>query len=287
MMEIRILKHRMLSILMTAVFVFAAGSCVDTTTSKPAYLTVHVIDVGQADSILIDLGPTEVLIDAGEETADQELVNYLKPLVQGALEAVVVTHPDSDHIGGVPAVFSAFEIKQVWHSGNTATTGVYDKFLNALRDEHADERTANRGKVITVGAISLKVLNPEDLSGSTNHTSVVMSLVYGRISFLFTGDADRQAEADMLANGLISHADILKVGHHGSRTASSPDFLSKLQPAVAIYSAGGGYEHPHPETISALQNIGAAIYGTDVNGTIDVKTDGETYTVQPERGQAR
>ena len=120
---------------------------------------------------------------------------------------------------------------------------------------------------------------------ATNNNSIASTLSYGEIDFLFTGDAEQEAEASMLATGLVPDVEILKVGHHGSRTASSPSFLAATQPEAAIYMAGvdNQYGHPHEETISALQAIGALIYGTDVNGTVTVSTDARTYTIQAEK----
>jgi beta-lactamase superfamily II metal-dependent hydrolase len=134
----------------------------------------------------------------------------------------------------------------------------------------------------------LNILNPADDSGSANNNSVVVSLSFGDVGFLFTGDAEKEAEADMLAAGVVSHANILKAGHHASRTASSAPFLAVVLPQVAIYCAktGNSYGHPHIEAITGLQGLGVEIYGTDINGTIVVATDGKTYSVQPERGQA-
>ncbi|MFH0729367.1 MAG: hypothetical protein V2B19_23890 [Pseudomonadota bacterium] len=123
-----------------------------------------------------------------------------------------------------------------------------------------------------------------------NNNSVVLRLVFGKVSFLFTGDAQADAESSMLISSVSPvKATILKVGHHGSRTASSPAFLSVVQPEVAVYSAGAGnsYGHPHPETMAALLAVGATIYGTDVNGPVVVTTDGITYKVEAAKGQPR
>ena len=282
-------RKLVLSTLLAIILIFASTATACSHPSQTPILTVHFIDVGQGDAILIDLGSTEVLIDGGEKSAGPGLVSYITPFIQGPLEAVVATHPHSDHIGGLPAVFAAFHVDQVFYNGETSTSQSYADFISAAQSDNAALHIARRGEVITIGALVMDVLNPSNLTGTTNNNSIVISLTYGSIDFLFTGDAEQEAEADMLANGLISHAEILKVGHHGSRTASSPAFLAVVKPDVAVYSAGIGnsYGHPHAETILSLQNIGAMIYGTDVNGTIDVTTNGKTYTVQPEWGQSR
>jgi competence protein ComEC len=252
------------------------------TTPTPGELKVHFIDVGQGDSILIDLRETEVLIDGGEKSPG--VVPYLEDYVDGPLEVMVATHPHADHIGGLIAVLDAFQVEQVWHNGDTSTSKTFDEFMSAVQSEGAEVHTGRRGYNITAGELTLEILNPASLSGTTNNNSIVASLSYGNVDFLFTGDAEQEAEADMLAASDITvpEVEILKVGHHGSRTASSKDFLAATGPEVAIYMAGEGnsYGHPHQETIDSLTQIGAIIYGTDVNGSIVVTTDGEGYTVQ-------
>jgi beta-lactamase superfamily II metal-dependent hydrolase len=254
------------------------------TTAQPTLntLTIHFIDVGQGDAILIDLGDTEVLIDGGDKSPG--VVEYLNEYVNGALEVIVATHPHADHIGGLIAVLNTFEVQQVWHNGDTSTSQTYSDFMAAVQAEGAEAHIASRGDEIEAGGLTFTVLNPATLAGTTNNNSIVLSLSYGEVDFLFTGDAEQEAEADMLAAGIVPDVEILKVGHHGSRTASSVSFLATAQPEVAVYMAGIGntYGHPHAETISALEAIGASIYGTDVNGTVVVSTNGQTYNVQVE-----
>jgi competence protein ComEC len=248
-------------------------------------LNVHFIDVGQGDSILVDLGDTEILIDGGDKSPG--VVSYLKNYVDGPLEVMVATHPHADHIGGLIDVLSAFEVKEIWYNGETSTSKVYSDFMSAVNAENAKVSVATRGNVIQADGLSFKVLNPFNLKGTTNNNSIVLHLAYGQTDFLFEGDAEQEAEASMLTASDIPVPDveILKVGHHGSRTASSPAFLEATTPEVAIYMAGKGnvYGHPHAETITALTQIGAKIYGTDINGTIIVTTDGEAYSLKTEK----
>jgi len=248
-------------------------------------LKVHFIDVEQGDSILIDLGTTEVLIDGGDKSPG--VVTYLSDYVDGALEVTVATHPHADHIGGLIAVLNAFEVEEIWHNGELSTSTTYAEFIAAVQAESAVVNIGKRGDRINVGELSFTILNPTTLDGTTNNNSIALSLRYGDIDFLFTGDAEKEAEASMLISSVVPVPDveILKVGHHGSRTACSHDFLAATSPEVAIYMAGEGnrYGHPHEETITALTDIGAEIYGTDIHGTIVVTTDGETYTLQLEK----
>ncbi len=248
-------------------------------------LTVYFLDIGQGDAVLIDNGNTEVLIDGG---GNYSLVQpFLQKYVDGKLEVMVATHAHADHIGGLTGVLNSYEVEQIWHSGDTSTSKTYITFIEAVNNEGAAVHTGKRGDLITTGNLSFEVLNPDSPNGTSNNNSLVLWMRYGNIDFLFEGDAEEEAEKEILmAFGLVlRNIEILKLGHHGSRTASSPDYLAAVHPAVAIYMAGKGntYGHPHQETLTNLENIGARILGTDVNGTISVSTDGQIYTIQIEK----
>lgn len=245
-------------------------------------LTIHFIDVGQGDSILIDLGEVEVLIDGGDRTPG--VVPYLRDYVDGPLEVMVATHPHADHIGGLIAVLDAFQIQQIWHNGDTSESKTYAEFMNGVQSEGTEIQIARLHNNIEAGELTLFVHHPANVEGSTNNNSIVLHLAYGDVDFLFTGDAEKEAEGQMMiiSSVRLPVVEILKVGHHGSRTASSKDFLAITSPEVAIYMAGkdNRYGHPHQETITALAQIGATVYGTDTSGTIVITTNGETYAVQ-------
>lgn len=255
-----------------------------TTVPTNEELKVHFIDVGQGDAILVDLQDIEMLIDGGDRTSG--VVSYLKGYVDGALEVMIATHPHADHIGGLIDVLAAFEVKQIWHNGDTTTSKTYSDFMSAVNAEKAKVSVATRGNVIEADGLSFKVLNPANLKESTNNNSIVLHFAFGEIDFLFTGDAEREAEGAMLiaSDMPVPDVEILKMGHHGSKTASSADFLAVTSPEVAIYMAGGGntYGHPHEETIQALLAVGAEIFGTDAHGNIVITTDGEKYELQLE-----
>ena len=226
-----------------------------------------------------------MLIDGGDKFPG--VVAYLSDYVDGAFEAIVATHPHADHIGGLIAVLNTFEVEEVWHNGDSSTSKTYAEFIAAVQAEDAVINIGKRGDKINVGELSFLILNPATLDGTTNNNSIVLSLQYGNIDFLFTGDAEQEAEAAMLVSGVVPVPDveILKVGHHGSRTASSHDFLAITSSEIAIYMAGEGnrYGHPHEETITALTEVGTEIYGTDIHGTIIVTTDGKAYALQLEK----
>jgi beta-lactamase superfamily II metal-dependent hydrolase len=248
-------------------------------------LSVYFIDVGQGDCILIDHGETEVLIDGGDRSPG--VVDALAPYVDGNIDIMVATHVHADHIGGLIDVLREYEVGEIWHSGETAASVTYNNFTALVEAENATVCIGRVGDVISAGDLSFLVVSPVDDAGSTNNDSLVLLLTYGTVDFLFTGDAEIEAEEAMLASSVIDliDIDILKVGHHASRTASSPAFIDVIKPEVCIYMAktGNTYGHPHEETITTLTAAGASIYGTDVSGTIVVTTDGTTYTVVPSR----
>ena len=248
-------------------------------------LIVHFTDVGQGDSILVDLGETEVIIDGGDKSPG--MVRYLRNSVDGNLEVMVATHPHADHIGGLISVLNTFQVEQIWHNGDTSKSKTYSEFMNRVQSEGANIHIARLHKTIETRELKLFVHHPANLEGSTNNNSIVLHLSYGDVDFLFTGDAEKEAEGQMmiLSSVRLPEFEILKVGHHGSWTASSEDFLAITSPEIAIYMAGEGnrYGHPHEETIKALLAVGAEIYGTDVYGTIVVSTDGEKYELKLEK----
>jgi len=249
-------------------------------------LKVHFINVGQGDSILVNLGETEILIDGGGKSPG--VVEYLSDYVDGAIEVMVATHPHADHIGGLIDVLANFEAKEIWLNGDTSTSDTYSEFMSAVSSEGAQVYEARRGDTIEVGELTFKVLHPVNLDDTTNNNSIVLSLSYGEINFLFTGDAEQEAEASMLTEGIVPDVEILKVGHHGSRSSSSTQFLDIVKPLLAVYMAGEGnsYGHPHQETIAALDEVGAEVCGTDIHGNIIITTDGKGYTKQLEKPAA-
>ena len=228
------------------------------------------------------MGEIEVLIDAGNKAPG--VVPYLRDYVDGPLEVMVATHPHADHIGGLITVLNAFEVAEIWHNGDSSESKTYAEFMNGVQSEGTEIHIARLHNSIEAGELKLFVHHPTNLEGSTNNNSIVLHLAFGDVDFLFTGDAENEAEGQMMivSSVRLPEVEILKVGHHGSRTSSSEDFLAITNPEVAIYMAGkdNRYGHPHQETITALAQIGATVYGTDTSGTIVITTNGEAYTVQ-------
>jgi competence protein ComEC len=247
---------------------------------------VHVIDVGQGDSILIEApdGAT-ALIDGGY--GGSGALDYLQALGITHIDVLIATHPHADHIGGLIDVLRTLPVGGVWTSGASHTTGTFEQFLDAIADARAPYHEAKTGDTIVVGTLTLAVLRSDPDATNLNDTSLVLRLQHGQVSFLFTGDAERASEQALLTtNRAALRATILKVGHHGSYTSSSPAFIDVVAPEVAIYSTGAAnsYGHPHAETITTLERAGVRIYGTDHDGTVVVTTDGTHYQVTTTHG---
>lgn len=257
--------------------------------SIPPKLEITFYEVGQAESILFRSSEGKVmLIDGGYP--DGRALKKLQGLNVQHIDILVVTHPHDDHLGGVPEILRKIKVDEVITNGHVIDSPVYQDFLNAVKETGVKQRTTKEGDKIRLGKLTFNVLGPRKINpDSINNNSIVMRLVVGKISFLFTGDLQELEEGRLVKSGKEIYADILKVPHHAADTSSSPAFIAKVYPSVAIYTAEIGNIHgfPHQKTIDTLNEVGADIYGTDVNGTITVKTDGKTYEILPEKGGPR
>lgn len=260
-------------------------------------LTVHYLDVGQGDSELIQFVGKNILIDGGEVDQGSRVVSYLRSYGVSSLDLVVATHPHSDHIGGLVTVLKTFPVKNFLDSGQTYSSQTYENLLKLVDQKNINYTVAVRGQKISLDPqLQITVLNPpaQPVDDNVNDNSVVLKITYGEISFLFMGDAETPAEKSMLASGLDLHADILKAGHHGSSTSSSPEFIKAVDPDIKIIEVGANndYHHPAPKTLNTLMQIGAhiqksAVYRTDLSGTIDITTDGRSYYITTEKGSGQ
>jgi len=242
-------------------------------------IKVHYIDVGQADSIYIDLPKNnDILIDAGNRADGPLVVNYLNAQGVDDIELLIATHPHEDHIGGIPDVLDAFVVEQIIDSGYSINSQISNTFSTKATVE--GNYISDNYQHFTFGNVTFDILTGNETWGdNANNYSVVSRLDTGDIEFLFMGDAETPVENILTGN---LEAEILKVGHHGGSTSSSSTaFLNKVDPEVAVICCGvnNKYGHPHQETLAKLENIKADIYRTDLNGNIIVSTDGTTYTV--------
>ncbi|KNZ68658.1 DNA internalization-related competence protein ComEC/Rec2 [Thermincola ferriacetica] len=247
-------------------------------------LKVHFINVGQGDSILIQTpGGKNLLIDAGPNSAESTVESYLQAQGVKKLDVVVGTHPHEDHIGGLDGVIRSFDIGKIYLPKASHTTEAYASLLQSIKNKGLKVSTAAAGVVLDLGpGIEAKFLAPNGTGyRDLNDYSAVIELKYGKNSFLFEGDAETVSEHQMLAAGYNLDVDVLKVGHHGSRSSSSSSFLRAVTPKYAVISVGAGnsYGHPAYETVAALANAGAKIYRTDEAGTIVAVSDGTNFTI--------
>jgi competence protein ComEC len=250
-------------------------------------MRAYFFDVGQADASLL-VGPDfAVLIDAGDYRRS-DVVPHLRNAGVEALDLLIGTHPHADHIGQFPQVISAFDVKEVWMSGDEHTTQTFERALDAILASDAQYHEPRAGEVRNIGSLKIEVLNPSRLTGDLHEGSVSIRAVYGDVSLVFTGDAEAQTESQIIARGHELNSQILQLGHHGSRTSTALAFLRAVQPEVAVYSAGDGnqYGHPHSEVVNRVRAEGIELYGTDTHGTVVIETDGSTYSVDTARSGA-
>jgi competence protein ComEC len=282
------------TLILFAVALLAAGpASLGAKTQGQGYVSLTILDVGQGDSIYI-LTPDGLsyLVDGGSVGQGPTVASYLTSHGVSRLEAMILSHPDAEHVGGLTTVLQAISTTTVIHNGQPEDTAAYQNFMNEVHRQAIPTVIARTGQALAWGGfVSTTVLNPsEPLSSDYDNNSVVLRLTYSAFNALLPGDIYTVAENAILSRGLPVNAQVLKVAHHGSRRSSSMAFLNVVRPAVAIISVGASnpYGHPHQETLDRLSAVGAAIYRTDLQGTIQVQSDGATYWVHygPEEATA-
>ena len=254
---------------------------------------IWYLDVGQADSMLLQLPNGNewdyVLIDAGTGQTEEALVSWLQEQGVTDITAVIATHPHEDHIGGMDAVLEAIPVESLYmpevKESLTPTTRCYEQMLDAAEAQQVQAVKGQSGvTVYEEDGVKLELVGPEPQKeyDDLNEYSLVAKLTVGGKSFLFTGDSSEQAEADMIEAGEDLKAYVLKIGHHGSSTATTKAFLQAVNPQVAVISCGkdNSYGHPHEETMQRLQEKAMTIYRTDEDGTILATCDGTSIEWQ-------
>jgi competence protein ComEC len=249
--------------------------------TDPNYLTVHYIDVGQADAILVACGGEYMLIDAGEDDGDDRVIHYLTDLGIDEIDLVVATHAHSDHIGEMGDVLNAIPAVEVWYPEYRHGTKTEQRFLTAVDGCGANLYEPELGDTYDLGGATVTVLGPVKEYDDPNDMSIVVLVQFGDDRFLFTGDMEN---TDAAENDLVAYwgeealrADVLKVGHHGARTSTSYHFLRSVSPSYAVISVGEGntYGHPTSETLNILGQAEVYVYRTDTMGTVVAVSDGQ------------
>lgn len=252
-------------------------------------LEVHFIDVGNADCILIRQGEKTMLIDAGERVSKSVLQRYLNTYKVTKFDLVIATHPHADHIGGMEYVLNNYPVDKFVMSymdeEHTPTTSSYENMLEALLEKNVPVEEAVPGAVYELGTARLQILAPYEPDDEANNISVVTRLTFGDKAFLFTGDAEKTIENQLIAGKYSIEADVLKLGHHGSNTSNSTAFLRQVAPDFAVITCGEGndYGHPHQEVMDRLSRQNVTVYRTDIDGHIVFTTDGETLRVSTDK----
>jgi competence protein ComEC len=258
------------------------------------FLEVNFFDVGQGDAIFIEtpLG-YQILIDGGPDSAILEKLGKEMPFWDRTIDLIILTHPEHDHIAGLIEVLKTYKVEQILWTGVKRDTREYKKWLELIQEE-----STKQGAKITIARApqeinlqgsdpcNLQILWPvKNLEGqevkNTNNTSVIARLVFGENSFLFTGDAYKSVERKLIKAGIFLDSDVLKVGHHGSKTSSSKEFISAVSPEIAVIQCGkdNRYGHPYQETLACLEEYDIKILRTDLDGDIKIISDGINYAI--------
>ena len=266
----------------------------DRTPTPPPTVTegtveIHMIDVGQGDSILIKTPEANLLFDAGQnnEEVEEAIKSYFAAEGITHLDYLILTHPDADHIGSADMVVSTYSVGQIIMEPYTysSETKVYRDLMEAIEEKNVPVKDPDSGEIITVGELQMTVLGPTQDFNDKNENSIVIRIDYGENSILMTGDAEKKSESALLSTfgTAMLDVDVLKVGHHGSDTSTTDAFLAAVSPEIAIISSnpkGNTFGHPKLDTLNKLAAIGATVYRTDTLGDIVLIFDGTNITFE-------
>lgn len=249
-------------------------------------LTVHYLDVGQGDAALIQCDGKSMLIDAGDNSKGTEVRSYLMKQNVETLDLVIGTHGDADHIGGLDVILYNFDCKTVIMPDRKRDTKTYRDVIDTMEHKNYSLTSPKVGDTYSLGEATVEIVAPcgDDYGSNENDYSVGVMITYGESKFLFTGDAEENAEQDMLQTGIDLDCDVYKVSHHGSSNASTSDFLDAILPEYAVISCGEGndYGHPHAEVLNELRSRGVKVFRTDEQGTVVAVSDGKNITFNME-----
>lgn len=252
--------------------------------SEYSGMSVTYLNVGQGDSELIQVNGINMLIDAGTNAGANDLIKDLKNRGIKTIDIAIATHPHEDHIGGMDEVLENFDVKSFYAPKVSHTTKTYENMLKAVKNEGLKIKQIKEGTKIDLGKdTEVQVYSPvKSQYEELNNYSPVMKISYGQNSFMFTGDAESLVEKEILSENKDLKADVLKLGHHGSHSSTSKEFLKAIDPSIAIVSCAkdNKYGHPHKETMSNLKKAGITVYETFRDGDITISSNGKKLDVK-------
>jgi competence protein ComEC len=273
-----------LTIMLTGILFFSSTT-VKAETGK--LLNVHFIEVGDADCILIEQGNSSMLIDAGNNDDSTMINEYISKLGINKLDILVGTHFDEDHIGAMDSVIENFDIGKIYLPKSEMTNHDFEDVMIAVQKKGLQISEPIPDETFKIGDSTCTILAPVSMGyEKSNNYSIVIKLKSGSTSFLFTGDAEKISEQEMMRRGFDLTADVLKLGHHGSISSTSKEFLERVNPKYAILMVGrdNKYYHPHKRIMERLKAMGIKVYRTDENGTIIAVSDGSQITFNTKPG---
>lgn len=246
---------------------------------KKSLLSIHMIDVGQVDSILVQT-PTNknILIDGGDEDSENIIISYLRQKRIKTIDIIIATHPDSDHIGSLDNIIKKFNVNSIYMPEQSTDSEAYQNLINSCTDKNLSIQHLYKNDVLNIdNNINIYVLSPSYIQEESNLNSIVFKLTFNDNSFLFMGDAEEENEKEILHSFKLNNINFIKIGHHGSNSSSSLEFIKKISPDIAAISCGykNQYGHPHREVINNLKQNHVSIYRTDRIGDIVFYSDGE------------
>ena len=260
--------------------------------NKPQLLEVNFFDVGQGEAIFIETPSRhQILIDGGPSSLILEKLAESLPFWDRTIDLIILTHPEHDHLAGLIEVLKRYKVENILWTGIVRDTSEYDEWVKLIKNEGAKIKIAQASQRINLSTYEVNrhidILYPfENLEGqefeNSNNTSIVAKLIFGENSFLFTGDAYQSVEKKLVSRGWGLNSDVLKVGHHGSKTSTSEEFIKQVSPEIAVISVGkdNPYQHPHQETLDTLEKYGIKILRTDKEGDIKIISNGESLRAE-------
>ena len=251
-------------------------------------LVVHFIDVGEGDCILIQMPNNKnILVDTGNLSVGYKVEKYLKSKNISQLNCIIITHMHPDHVGGIFYILPQIRTNIIYYNGYTPQENEYFfELIDLTKDLNIPMKILNAGNKLFLGDVTLGVLSPIDpLSGDMNGDSIVVKIIFGKVSFLLTGDLNINGEKRLIEAGCNLKSDVLKVGHHGAEDSNSEEFMDKVRPKIAVLSVGKNnrYGFPSNVVIERFKIKEIPLYRTDIDGTIIIQTDGDIISIKKER----